>query len=45
MKTGNKGSKGDQIPIATMREMIEILEINPPSYHDGNEEYINDIPT
>ena len=42
MITGNRGSRGEQIPKATMRKMREILEVNPPPYHNGNEEYTND---
>jgi len=43
MTFGNKGSLADQIRIRRRREMIEILNTNPPPYHEGNNEYIDNI--
>jgi hypothetical protein len=42
--TGNKGSLAYEIRMRKRREMTEVLDINPPPYHEGNNEYIENIP-
>ena len=39
--TGNEGSIAHQIRTRKRREMTEVLDINPPPYHEGNKEYIH----
>ena len=44
MTIGNEGTLAHQFPMPIRREMTEILDINPPAYHEGNNEYIDKIP-
>ena len=44
IRTSNEGTLAYKIRMRKKREMTEVLDINPPPYHEGNKEYIENIP-
>ena len=44
IKNGNGGTLADVLQPQMRRNMKEILDINLPPYHEGNNEYLDKIP-